>query len=94
MIPTCVCVCSSVNCSGHTEYKVNFDSNRLTDDCVNKGCQLKGQIEDIKKDIGRIGKYGDCTVDEDATIEVMEQEMNKRKVSLKVTKCLKNKSPL
>ena len=85
----------SVNCSGHTEYKVNFDSNRLTEDCVNlRQCKLKDQIDEIKNGIGTIGKYGDCSVDVQATKEVMEQEMNKSNVSLIVTKCLRNKSPL
>ena len=84
-----MCFCNSVNCSGHTEYKVNFDSNRLTEDCVKNKCQLKDQIDEIIEEIGNIGKYGNCRVDEVQTKNGMEQEINKRNFSFTAKRCFK-----
>ena len=59
---------------------VNFDSNRLTSDCIKNGCQLAAQLKVIIDHIGMYGIFGTCRVNVSATKAAMEAVTEKRKI--------------
>ena len=59
---------------------VNFDSNRLTSDCIRNGCQLAAQLKAITDHIGIYGIFGTCRVNVSVTKAAMEAVIEKRKI--------------
>ena len=59
---------------------VNFDSNRLTSDCIKNGCQLAAQLKAITEHIGMYGIFGTCRVNVSVTKAAMEAVIEKREI--------------
>ena len=59
---------------------VNFDSNRLTSDCIKNGCQLAAQLKAITEHIGMYGVFGTCRVNMSVTKAAMEAVIEKREI--------------